>query len=102
MSLDEKLSEVMGRRLVELEDAKNTFTEILDLLENGDKALDFAFDKVTATTIRIIVQIASNAFDGIEAEENMLEGLLGIGEGDEEMYCESCDSLDGDCECEEE
>ncbi len=22
--------------------------------------------------------------------------------GDEEMYCESCDSLDGDCECEEE
>ena len=101
MSLDAKLAEIMGKRLAEFEDAKNMYSQILDVIENGDRALDFT-DPTTSTTIRIIGQIASNAFDGIEAEENMIEGLLGIAEGDEEMYCEICDSLDGDCECEEE
>tara|TARA_R100000329_G_scaffold143734_1_gene127941 strand:+ start:168 stop:410 length:243 start_codon:yes stop_codon:yes gene_type:complete len=79
----EKLAEIMGKRLAEFEDAKNMYCQILDVIENGDRALDFTTDATTATTIRIIAQIASNAFDGIEAEESVLEGLLGITEGEE-------------------
>ena len=75
----EKLAEIMGKRLAEFEDARDTFALILDVLEGGDRALDFA-DVTTATTIRIIAQIASNAFDGIDAEQKMLENLLGVEE----------------------
>ena len=81
--MDKKLAEIIGTRLAEFEDAKDTFALILDVLEGGDRALDFT-DVTTATTIRIIAQIASNAFDGVEAEESMLEALIGIGEGEEE------------------
>ena len=73
----------MGKRLAEFEDAKNMYSQILDVIENGDRALDFT-DPTTSTTIRIIAQIASNAFDLVDTAEKGLKDLLGIGEGEEE------------------
>ena len=63
-----------------MNEAKEVFALILDVLESGDKALDFENDATTATTIRIIAQIAGNAYDGINAHQELLRALKGVWE----------------------
>ena len=63
------------RKIDEMNEAKEVFALILDVLEGGDRAIDFENDETTATTIRIIAQIAGNAYGGIEAHQKLLEAL---------------------------
>ena len=62
--MDEKITKTIGNRLAEMEEGKEVFALILDVLEGGDRAIDFD-DPTIATTIRIIAQIAGNALMGL-------------------------------------
>ena len=65
----------LNERLNKMDEAKDIFCEILDVLEGGDRALDFEDDCVTATTIRIIAKMAGDALGGLDAHQNLLEAL---------------------------
>lgn len=56
----------------ELTHYKNILTNILDILEGGDAQLDFEESPAAAATIRIIANIAADALQIMEANENIL------------------------------
>ena len=55
-------------------------SEVLDVLEGGDIALDFEEMPSAATTIRIIADIAGNALKGMRATRELLDALRGLDE----------------------
>ena len=64
------------RKIDKMNEAKEVFALILDVLEGGDRAIDFeGATSTTATTIRIIAKIAADAYDGLNANQKLLEAL---------------------------
>lgn len=55
-------------------------SEVLEVLEGGDVALDFEEMPSAATTIRIIADIAGNALKGMRATRELLDALRGLDE----------------------
>ncbi len=55
-------------------------SEVLEVLEGGDVALDFEERPSAATTIRIIADIAGNALKGLRATRELLDALRGLDE----------------------
>ena len=55
-------------------------SEVLEVLEGGDIALDFEEMPSAATTIRIIADIAGNALKGMRATRELLDALRGLDE----------------------
>ena len=56
----------------ELTHYKNILIDILGILEGGDAQLDFEESPAAAATIRIIANIAADALQIMEANENLL------------------------------
>ena len=54
---------------------KQTLSEVLDVLEGGDIALDFTELPSAVTTIRIIADIAGKALKNITETRKMLDAL---------------------------
>lgn len=54
---------------------KEILTDILDVLEGGDVALDLEDMPSAATTIRIIANIAGTALKNIKASRELLDAL---------------------------
>ena len=54
---------------------KQTLSEVLDVLEGGDIALDFTELPSAVTTIRIIANIAGNALKDITETRKLLDAL---------------------------
>jgi hypothetical protein len=55
-------------------------SEVLDVLEGGDIALDFEEMPSAVTTIRIMADIAGNALKGMRATRELLDALRGLDE----------------------
>jgi len=56
----------------ELQHYKNILIDILGILEGGDAQIDFEDSPAAAATIRIIANIAADALQIMEANENLL------------------------------
>ena len=56
----------------ELQHYKNILIDILGILEGGDAQIDFEDSPAAAATIRIIANIAVDALQIMEANENLL------------------------------
>ena len=65
----------IDKMIDEMDEAKEVYALILDVLEGGDRALDFENDVTTATTIRIIAKLAGDAYDGLVAHQKLLGGM---------------------------